>query len=74
MGSTTAQLIQRDLMGTISEVSKEVMNKKIDEILNEESSFLSSHSYLLPMLSARLILALLALTLKFTMLIGPKTS
>jgi len=32
MGSTTAQLIQRDLMGTISEVSKEIMNKKIDEI------------------------------------------
>ena len=32
MGSTTAQLIQRDLMGIITDVSKEIMNKKIDEI------------------------------------------
>ncbi len=32
MGSTTAQLIQRDLMGIITNVSKEIMNKKIDEI------------------------------------------
>tara|TARA_A100001388_G_scaffold148367_1_gene110175 strand:+ start:484 stop:1170 length:687 start_codon:yes stop_codon:yes gene_type:complete len=32
MGSTNAQLIQRDLLEIISEISKEIMYKKIDEI------------------------------------------
>ena len=32
MGSTNAQLIQRDLLAIISEVSEEIMDKKIDEI------------------------------------------
>ena len=32
MGSTKAQLIQRDLLVIISEVSKEIMDKKIDDI------------------------------------------
>ena len=32
MGSTNAQLIQRDLLAIISEVSNEIMDKKIDEI------------------------------------------
>ena len=32
MGSTNAQLIQRDLLAIISEVSNEIMDKKIDDI------------------------------------------
>ena len=32
IGSTKAQLIQRDLLATISKVSKEIMDKKIDDI------------------------------------------
>ena len=32
MGSTKAQLIQRDLLAIISEVSNEIMDKKIDDI------------------------------------------
>ncbi len=32
MGSTNAQLIQRDLLEIISEVSREIMDKKIDDI------------------------------------------
>ena len=32
IGSTRAQLIQRDLLGIISKVSKEIMDKKIDDI------------------------------------------
>ena len=32
IGSTKAQLIQRDLLAIISKVSKEIMDKKIDDI------------------------------------------
>ena len=32
IGSTKAQLIQKDLLATISKVSKEIMDKKIDDI------------------------------------------
>ena len=32
IGSTKAQLIQRDLLATITKVSKEIMDKKIDDI------------------------------------------
>ena len=32
MGSTEAQLIQKDLLPIISKVAKEIMDKKIDEI------------------------------------------
>ena len=32
MGSTKAQLIQKDLLVIISEVSKEIMDKKINDI------------------------------------------
>ena len=32
MGSTKAHIIQRDLLGTITQVSEEIMDKKIDDI------------------------------------------
>ena len=32
IGSTKAQIIQRDLLSIISEVSKEIMDKRIDDI------------------------------------------
>ena len=32
MGSTKSQLIQRDLLAIISEVSREIMDKKINDI------------------------------------------